>query len=74
MRLSATAIRAALRHHFGPRRYRITATGEIHAHGRMPNTNTVGWYLYGWMGDAGTAESLWELHRVRTREGGVSCD
>lgn len=39
------ALRAALREQFD--RYRITATDEVHIYGEMPNTNQVGWYLYG---------------------------
>ena len=39
------ALRAALREQYG--RYRITATGEVHIYGVMPNTNQVGWWLYG---------------------------
>lgn len=27
-------------------RYRITADGEVHMHGQMPNTNQIGWYLF----------------------------
>ena len=27
-------------------RYRITATGEVHFHGTMPNTNDAGWYFF----------------------------
>lgn len=42
-----TAIRTALRNEFGTRKYRITRDGDIHVYGTMPNTNTVGWYLYG---------------------------
>jgi len=28
--------------------YRIRASGEVNFHGRMPNTQTVGWYFVGW--------------------------
>lgn len=39
------ALRAALREQFG--RYRITTTDEVHIYGVMPNSNQVGWWLYG---------------------------
>lgn len=39
------ALRAALRVQFD--RFRITATDEVHIYGVMPNTNQVGWWLYG---------------------------
>lgn len=55
---STRTIRAALRNQFGARQYRITAAGEIHVHGVMPNTGIVGWWLYGWMGDATTMAYL----------------
>ena len=45
--IEASAIRQTLRAEFGARQYRITRDGEIHVHGTMPNTNQVGWYLYG---------------------------
>ena len=28
-------------------KYRITANGEVHFYGRMPNGNTTGWWLFG---------------------------
>ena len=28
-------------------RVRIKRNGEVHVHGRMPNTNKVGWYFAG---------------------------
>lgn len=28
-------------------RIRITRNGEVHVYGRMPNTNTTGWYFAG---------------------------
>lgn len=40
-------VRRALRAKFGSRKYRITADGEVHANGVMPNTNLEGWYLLG---------------------------
>lgn len=52
--MTTNAIRSALRNAFGARQYRITATGEIHVFGTMPNTNETGWYLFGWVGDAET--------------------
>lgn len=52
--IAASAIRQALRAEFGPRRYRITRTGEIHAYGVMPNSIVTGWWLYGWLGDTTT--------------------
>lgn len=27
-------------------KYRITATGEVHFYGRMPNSNVTGWWLF----------------------------
>jgi hypothetical protein len=27
-------------------KYRITSDGEVHFYGRMPNTNTWGWWLF----------------------------
>lgn len=57
-KITITAIRNALREKFGARMYRITATGEIHAYGTMPNTNIEGWYVFGAVADRGT------LHRL----------
>lgn len=59
--MTVTAIRAALRNEFGPRKYRITSSGEIHVYGTMPNTNREGWYLYGWVGDAETITRIESL-------------
>lgn len=53
-----TTIRAALINEFGARQYRITRDGEIHVYGTMPNTNTVGWYLYGTIDSAETLARL----------------
>lgn len=39
------ALRAALREQFD--RFRITTTGRVEIYGVMPNTNQVGWWLYG---------------------------
>lgn len=36
---------AALRDHFGQRCLRVVASGEIHAYSRMPNSDTIGWWL-----------------------------
>jgi len=52
--MSINTIRKILRKTFGDRQYRITAAGEIHVHGVMPNTNQTGWYLFGWLNDAQT--------------------
>ena len=51
-------VRAILREKFGARKYRITATGEIHAYGPMPNASCEGWYLVGWIGHAETEARL----------------
>ena len=53
-----TTLRAALINEFGARQYRITSRGEIHAYGTMPNTNTIGWYLYGRTDSAETLSRL----------------
>ena len=55
---SINTIRAALRTLFGARQYRITRDGEIHVHGTMPNTNQVGWYLFGRIDSAHTKAEL----------------
>ena len=55
---SIKALRAALVSKFGPGKYRITSTGEVHAYGTMPNTNQRGWYLLGYVGDAQMYASL----------------
>lgn len=55
---SITSIRAALISTFGARQYRITRDGEIHVYGTMPNTNTVGWYLYGTISSTETLARL----------------
>lgn len=52
--MSTATIRAALREQFGARKYRITADGEIHIYGTMPNANTVGWWLCGRSDDTQT--------------------
>lgn len=55
---SVKTLRAALVDKFGTRQYRITQEGQIHVHGTMPNTNQVGWYLFGFVGDAHTEARL----------------
>mgnify|MGYP000175518448 FL=1 len=59
--MSVTQIRAALRNAFGPRNYRIQADGNISVYGQMPNTNTKGWYLFGYVGDAQTELRITQL-------------
>ena len=54
-------IRNTLRNAFGPRQYRITAKGEIHVCGTMPNTNETGWYLFGWVGNTETEAHIKSL-------------
>ncbi|GKS73681.1 hypothetical protein AVME950_02315 [Acidovorax sp. SUPP950] len=45
--MTIAAIRAALIARFGARKYRITASGEIHAYGTLPNTSMDGWFVLG---------------------------
>ena len=59
--MTTNAIRTALRNAFGSRQYRITANGEIHVRGTMPNTNETGWYLFGWVGDTDTEDRIKSL-------------
>ena len=59
--MTTNAIRTALRNAFGSRQYRITANGEIHVCGTMPNTNETGWYLFGWVGDTETEDRIKSL-------------
>lgn len=56
--MTIAQIRAALVAKFGARMYRITRDGEIHVRCVMPNTNTTGWYLYGYVGSAETEARL----------------
>lgn len=56
--IAASVIRQELRSQFGARKYRITSGGEIHVHGKMPNANAVGWWLYGWVSDSDTLYRL----------------
>ena len=59
--MTITAIRAGLRNAFGKRKYHITSEGDIHAFAVMPNTNTEGWYLFGYVCDAQTERRIEEL-------------
>jgi hypothetical protein len=54
---SIKTIRSALIAKFGERQYRITRSGEIHVFGTMPNTNSIGWYLYGYTDDTDDTET-----------------
>lgn len=56
--MTTTQIRKILRNQFGVRQYRITAAGDIHVYGVMPNTNTTGWYLFGVVGNPDTEARL----------------
>lgn len=56
--MTTPAIRSALRQAFGDRQYRITASGEIHVKGEMPNSEGIGWYLYGFTWDPKTIRSI----------------
>jgi hypothetical protein len=40
-------LRELLRREFGARKYRLTADGEVHVYGVMPNTSNTGWFLKG---------------------------
>ena len=44
-------IRAQLRARFGARKYRITRRGDVDVYGRLPNSNYVGWYFFGYIED-----------------------
>ena len=55
---SIAAIRRALRDKFGLRMYRITAIGDIEAFGPLPNTDKIGWHLYGHIAAPETLHSL----------------
>lgn len=59
--MSIAQIRTALRNAFGDRKYRITASGDIHVFGVMPNTNQEGWYLFGYVADAQTIDRIQSL-------------
>lgn len=32
-------------------KYKITANGEVHFYGELPNTNSIGWYFVAWTAD-----------------------
>lgn len=57
-------VRKSLRREYGDRKYRITSAGEIHVHGIMPNTNSVGWYLWGRVGDRDTEVMLETINEI----------
>lgn len=59
--MNITAIRKALRSAFGARKYRITKNQEIHIYSNMPNTNQIGWYLFGHVGDTQTENRIKSL-------------
>ena len=59
--MTITETRKILRAAFGARKYRITESGEILVYGNMPNTNMIGWYLYGSVDDAYTVSRLGDL-------------
>lgn len=42
-------------------RYRVTAEGEVHFHGEMPNTNQTGWWLYAQTVDEAVARIRGEI-------------
>jgi len=56
------AFRSALRAEFGRGKFRITrphlAGGEVHAYGKMPNSDVTGWWL---VGDRRAVERSWEM-------------
>jgi hypothetical protein len=58
MMMTTPAIRSALRRVFGDRKYRVTAVGEIHVYGQIPNSDATGWYLYGFSWDPATIRSI----------------
>ncbi len=59
--MTTPAIRSILRQAFGDRQYRITASGEIHMKGEMPDSETTGWHLYGFAWDPETIRSIESL-------------
>ena len=61
IKMSATQIRTILRNAFGAYKYQINKKGEISVFGQMPNTNTTGWYLFGFLGNAETELRLKQL-------------
>ena len=54
-------IRKILRAEYGDRHYRITKDGEIHICGTMPNSNQIGWYLFGYVNNRDTDRKLSEI-------------
>jgi hypothetical protein len=56
--MNTKVIRKALYNAFGSRKYRITASGEIHVFGIMPNTDKANWYLFGWIGNTETENHI----------------
>lgn len=54
-------VRRVLRAAYGTRQYRITRAGEIHVYGQMPNSNTAGRWLFGYLGDSDTRARLDQL-------------
>ncbi len=52
-------IRAAIKAIFGAKNARVTRNGEIHVRGVMPNTNIVGWYLFGFTGSPEIDDRIW---------------
>jgi hypothetical protein len=60
--MTTPAIRSALRQAFGDRQYRITAAGEIFVKGKTPDSESIGWYLYGFTWDPATIRSIEALH------------
>lgn len=56
--MTTPAIRSALRQAFGDRQYRITAAGEIFVKGKRFDSESVGWYLYGFTWDPATIRSI----------------
>lgn len=57
-KLSEKDIRSILRDHYGRGQYRITSAGQIDVCGRMPNSTTIGWYLYGYLDDPETMRRI----------------
>jgi hypothetical protein len=49
--MAKTNVRKVLSARYGARNYRITQDGEIHVYGTIPNTNQVGWFLFGYIDD-----------------------
>jgi hypothetical protein len=45
--MTKTYVRKVLSARYGARKYRITEDGAIFVYSTMPNTNQVGWWLFG---------------------------